>query len=116
MAEKPEIKIGYLKITDHLILGVTDLKLKKGMEKFEHCTLEPVLKNGWNEVADALSVKSLDGAFLLAPTAMDMFKAGVDLKLLLYRIHYRPSPGLPVSMICWGTRWNNFSFQHFEYP
>ncbi|CCK80512.1 ABC transporter substrate-binding protein [Desulfobacula toluolica] len=84
MAEKPEIKIGYLKITDHLILGVTDLKLKKGMEKFEHCTLKPVLKNGWNEVADALSVKSLDGAFLLAPTAMDMFKAGVDLKLLLF--------------------------------
>jgi NitT/TauT family transport system substrate-binding protein len=84
MAEKPEIKIGYLKITDHLILGVTDLKLKKGMENFEHCTLEPVLKNGWNEVADALSVKSLDGAFLLAPTAMDMFKAGVDLKLLLF--------------------------------
>ena len=83
MAEKPAIKIGYLKITDHLILGVTDLKLKKGMEKFEHCTLEPVVKNGWNEVADALSVKSLDGAFILAPTAMDLYKSGVDLKLLL---------------------------------
>jgi len=84
MAEKPAIKIGYLKITDHLILGVTDLKLKKGMEKFEHCTLEPVVKNGWNEVADALSVKSLDGALILAPTAMDLVKAGVDIKLLLF--------------------------------
>ncbi len=83
MAEKPAIKIGYLKITDHLILGVTDLKLKKGMEKFEHCTLSPVVKNGWNEVADALSTKSLDGALILAPTAMDLFKSGVDLKLLL---------------------------------
>lgn len=83
MAEKPALKIGYLKITDHLILGVTDLKLKKGMETFEHCTLEPVVKNGWNEVADALSVKSLDGAMILAPTAMDLFKSGVDLKLLL---------------------------------
>jgi NitT/TauT family transport system substrate-binding protein len=84
MAEKPAIKIGYLKITDHLILGVTNLKLKKGMETFEHCTLEPVVKNGWNEVADALSVKSLDGALVLAPTAMDLFKSGVDLKLLLF--------------------------------
>lgn len=84
MAEKPAIKIGYLKITDHLILGVTDLKLKKGMETFEHCTLEPVAKNGWNEVADALSVKSLDGALILAPTAMDLFKSGVDVKLLLF--------------------------------
>ncbi len=83
MAEKPAIKIGYLKITDHLILGVSELKLKKGMEKFEHCTLEPVVKNGWNEVADALSVKSLDGALILAPTAMDLYKSGVDLKLLL---------------------------------
>ena len=84
MAEIPAIKVGYLKITDHLILGVTALKLKKGMEKFEHCTLEPVLKNGWNEVADALSVKSLDAALILAPTAMDLFKSGVDLKLLLF--------------------------------
>ena len=84
MAEKPALKIGYLKITDHLILGVTELKLKKGMETFEHCTLEPVVKNGWNEVADALSVKSLDGALVLAPTAMDLFKSGVDLKLLLF--------------------------------
>jgi len=84
MAEKPVIKIGYLKITDHLILGVTDLKLKKGMETFEHCSIEPVLKNGWNEVADALSVKSLDGALILAPTAMDLFKSGVDLNLLLF--------------------------------
>ncbi len=83
MAEKPALKIGYLKITDHLILGVTDLKLKKGMETFEHCTIEPVVKNGWNEVADALSVKSLDGAMILAPTAMDLFKSGVGLKLLL---------------------------------
>jgi len=84
MSDKPAIKIGYRKITDHLILGVTDLKLKKGMEKFEHCTLEPVVKNGWNEVADALTVKSIDGALILAPTAMDLYKSGVDLKLLLF--------------------------------
>lgn len=83
MAEKPAIKIGYLKITDHLILGVTQKKLEKGMENFEHCTLEAVVKNGWNEVADAIAAKSLDGALILAPTAMDLYKSGVDLKLLL---------------------------------
>ncbi|MEA2060212.1 MAG: ABC transporter substrate-binding protein [Thermodesulfobacteriota bacterium] len=83
MADKPVLKIGHLKITDHLILGVTDLKLKKGMETFAHCSLKPVLKNGWNEVADALAAKTLDGAFILAPTAMDLFKSGVDLRLLL---------------------------------
>ncbi|MFH1156537.1 MAG: ABC transporter substrate-binding protein [Pseudomonadota bacterium] len=83
MADKPVLKIGHLKITDHLILGVTDLKQKKGMETFQHCTLQTVLKNGWNEVADALATKALDGAFILAPTAMDLFKSGVGLKLLL---------------------------------
>lgn len=83
MAEKPTLRIGHLSITDHLILGVTELKLKKGAETFEHCTLQTVKKNGWNEVADALTVKSLDGAFILAPTAMDLFKSGVGIKLLL---------------------------------
>ncbi|MDY0219766.1 MAG: ABC transporter substrate-binding protein [Desulfobacterium sp.] len=83
MAGKPILKIGHLKITDHLILGVTDLKLKKGMETFDHCTIQTVLKNGWNEVADALATKALDGALILAPTAMDLYKSGVGLKLLL---------------------------------
>ena len=84
MTDKPLLKIGHLRITDHLILGVTDLKLKKGMETFKHCSLEPVLKNGWNEVADDLAAGLLDGAFILAPTAMDIYKSGVGIKLILF--------------------------------
>ena len=84
MAEKPTLKIGYLKITDHLILGVTDLKVKKGKEVFDHCSLELVLKTGWMEVADGLADNSLDGAFILAPTAMDLFKNEVGIKLILF--------------------------------
>ncbi|MBF0099826.1 MAG: ABC transporter substrate-binding protein [Desulfobacterales bacterium] len=84
MADKPVIKIGHLKITDHLILGVTDLKQKKGMETFNYCSLKTVVKNGWNEVADALAVKEIDAAFILAPTAMDLYKSGVALKLILF--------------------------------
>ncbi len=84
MADKPVIKIGHLKITDHLILGVTDLKLKKGKETFQHCSLETVLKNGWNEIADGLASGAIDGAFILAPTAMDLYKSGVGIKLILF--------------------------------
>jgi NitT/TauT family transport system substrate-binding protein len=84
MGDKPVIKIGHLNITDHLILGVTALKLKKGMENFEHCSLELALKNGWNEVADELSAGVLDGAFILAPTDMDIYKSGVAITLLLF--------------------------------
>jgi len=84
MADKPIIKIGHLKITDHLILGITDLKLKKGKETFNHCSLETVLHLGWNQVADGLAAGSIDGAFILAPTAMDLFKSGVGIKLILF--------------------------------
>ncbi|MBN1841261.1 MAG: ABC transporter substrate-binding protein [Deltaproteobacteria bacterium] len=84
MADKPAIKVGHLKITDHLILGVTDLKIKKGKEALNYCSLETVIKTGWMEVADALADASLEGAFILAPTAMDLVKAGVEIKLILF--------------------------------
>jgi NitT/TauT family transport system substrate-binding protein len=84
MTDKQVIKIGYLKITDHLILGVTADKLNKSEEVFEHCSLEPVLMQHWNQVADALNDHSIDGAFILAPTAMDLFKSGTGIRLILF--------------------------------
>ncbi len=84
MADNPVIRIGHLQITDHLILGVTADKIEKGEENLTNCTLEPVLMHGWNQVADALTAENLDGAFILAPTAMDLFKAGVGIKLILF--------------------------------
>lgn len=84
MAEKPVIRIGHLQITDHLILGVTADKIETGEETLSNCTLKPVLMHGWNQVADALSDESLEGAFILAPTAMDLFKTGVGIKLILF--------------------------------
>ncbi len=77
------IKIGHLKITDHLILGITKDKLAKGTETFQHCTIETVAKTGWNEVDQGLCDGSLDAAFILAPMAMDTFKSGVGIKLVL---------------------------------
>lgn len=84
MSDKPVIKIGHLKISDHLILGITADKISKGEETLTHCSLETVLMHGWNQVADALTEGSIQGAFILAPTAMDLFKSGVDIKLVLF--------------------------------
>jgi NitT/TauT family transport system substrate-binding protein len=84
MSEKPTLKIGHLKITDHLILGVTDLKVRKGKEKFDYSSLQLSPKTGWMDVADGLADGSLDGAFILAPTAMDLYKNGVGIKLVLF--------------------------------
>ena len=39
---------------------------------------------GWKEVADALSNGDINAAFVLAPTAMNLFNAGVKIKLTLF--------------------------------
>lgn len=80
---KPTIKIGHLSITDHLILGVTKDKLEKGKETFNNCSVETETMTGWNQIADALSDGNIDMAFVLAPTAMDLYNSGVKIKLIL---------------------------------
>ncbi len=84
MSDKPNIKVGHIKITDHLILGVVKDKLDKGEESLQYSTLETVPMMGWNQVADALSGGSINAAFVLAPTAMDIFKSDVGIKLILF--------------------------------
>ncbi|MCL1987947.1 MAG: ABC transporter substrate-binding protein [Firmicutes bacterium] len=77
-----KLKIGYLPITDHLILGLTKNKVDKGLEP-ETPDFEMVQKGGWNEVGEALIHGEVDMAFMLAPYAMDLFYAKNKLKLLL---------------------------------
>ena len=84
MPDRKIIKIGYLKITDHLILGITLDKLKNNQESFNHCELEAIQFSSWNNIADALAEGEIDGAFMLAPTAMDLYKSGVQIKLILF--------------------------------
>ena len=83
MAEKPTIKIGHLKITDHLILGITKYKLLKEAETFQYSNIEAVPMTGWDYLGDALKEGNLDGAFILAPYAMELFHSGMKIKLLL---------------------------------
>lgn len=83
MANKPVIRIGHIKITDHLILGVTLDKINKGEDNFQHFVLENVPMMGWNQVGNALRNGEVDGAFILAPFAMDLFYAGLDIRLIL---------------------------------
>ena len=84
MADKPVLRIGHIKITDHLVLGVTLDKVAKGEESFRTFTLENVPFMGWNQVGNALRGGDLDGAFILAPFAMDLFYAGLDIRLVLF--------------------------------
>lgn len=83
MADQPVIAIGHLKITDHLALGVTIDKLEKAQETFQHFKLETRPYRGWNPLADDLRKGVIQGAFILAPLAMELFYSGVKIKLIL---------------------------------
>ena len=83
MADKPVFKIGHLKITDHLILGITNAKLAKGNETFNHCSIKPIPMTGWNSIGESLVDGSIDIAFILAPYAMELFHSGQKISMLM---------------------------------
>jgi len=83
MSKKPDIKIGYLNITDHLILGVTERKLLKGEEIFKYGNLEACPFIDWGSLSVAFSRGDINAAFMLAPLAIDHFRKGDDIRLVL---------------------------------
>jgi NitT/TauT family transport system substrate-binding protein len=80
---KTSLKIGYLPIIDHLILGISKFKAEKYPVLFPHSDIEMVQKSAWNEVGNALMAGAIDMAFMLAPYAMDLYSAKKNIKLLL---------------------------------
>jgi len=83
MGDKVKIKIGHLNITDHLILGITRDHVEKKVENFQYVDLQTVPMGGWPELVTKLESDALDGAFILAPSAMDLYKSGVPIKMVL---------------------------------
>jgi NitT/TauT family transport system substrate-binding protein len=83
MGDKVKIKIGHLNITDHLILGITKAHLDKKTEDFKYAELETVPMMGWPELVTKLESDELDGAFILAPSAMDLYRSGLPIRLVL---------------------------------
>jgi len=75
--KKLTIKIGYLPITDHLLM------LAAEREKFPNVTLEPVKFSSWPEITEALKAGKIDGAFLLTPMGLTLRQKGIPLKVVL---------------------------------
>jgi NitT/TauT family transport system substrate-binding protein len=80
---QPVIKIGHLKITDHLALGLTADKIEKGEETFKYFNLETKPYRGWNPLAEELRGGQIDGACILAPIAMELFHSGKKFTMIL---------------------------------
>ncbi|NOX35209.1 MAG: ABC transporter substrate-binding protein [Deltaproteobacteria bacterium] len=84
MKDNPYFRIGHLKIVDHLILGIAGLQLKKNGINLTRSTLETFAMNSWNQVCDGLKEGDINGAFITAPLAMDLFAAGLDIRILMF--------------------------------
>ena len=83
MDNKPILRIGYLNIADHLILGVTERKVLTKEEEFKYLHLETVAFIDWQTLSVAFSRGEINAAFMLAPLAMDHFRKGEDIRLVL---------------------------------
>ncbi len=88
---KISTRIGYLPITDHLILGIA-----KEQANFKSVALDTVKFSDWASVSEALRSGSLDGAFLLAPLAFQTKLKDTPIKLVL--LGHRDGSALIVSV------------------
>ncbi len=78
------LTVGHLKITDHLVLGVAQALAARGDHQFQYLSIANQPVPSWQEMAAALTEGRVDAAFVLAPTAMDLYKSGVKSKLVLF--------------------------------
>jgi NitT/TauT family transport system substrate-binding protein len=74
---KATLKIGYLPITDHLLL------IAAFRERFKNLTIQPVRFSSWPENAEALKSGAIDGSFLLTPMSLALREKGVPIKVVL---------------------------------
>ncbi|MHB1015464.1 MAG: chemotaxis protein CheW, partial [Desulfurivibrionaceae bacterium] len=81
---KVQLKMAHIQITDHLALGVLKHQITSGHKIPQHFSLDTLCMPGWNPVQKALENGEVDGAFILAPMAMDLFSYGVPIKLVLF--------------------------------
>ena len=76
-AAKVTLKIGYLPITDHLLL-IAALR-----EQFKNLVIQPVKFSSWPENAEALKAGAIDGSFLLTPMSLTLREKGAPIRVVL---------------------------------
>ena len=80
---KVVMRVGHIQITDHLALGVLRSLIESGEVTPKYFQLETLRMPGWNPIQDQLEKGVIDGAFVLAPIAMDLFAFNVPIKLVM---------------------------------
>lgn len=83
-AGKLVLEMAHIQITDHLTLGVLKHLIDSGKLSPQHFVIETKRMPSWNALQQALEKGKIDGAFALAPIAMDLFGFGVPIKLVMF--------------------------------
>ncbi|MCK5836133.1 MAG: ABC transporter substrate-binding protein [Desulfobacula sp.] len=84
MENRLNIRIGHLKIVDHLILGMSVHRLQTNGHGLNYATVENIPLQSWQQVSAGLKQGDLHGAFIAVPLAMDLFDAGLDISFLMF--------------------------------
>jgi NitT/TauT family transport system substrate-binding protein len=79
--EKNTLNVGYLPITDHLILPVAHARENN---YYNNLKIRPILCKSWDEMVAKIDMGVLQAAFLLAPLALHKADAGGGLKCVLF--------------------------------
>lgn len=78
------IRIGYLKILDHLLMGFAVENTSGLSLERTHHDVETVVFNSWSAMKEALCNRHIHGGFIPLPEAMELFNSGLDIKILLF--------------------------------
>jgi len=84
MPNESVIRVGCLRIADHFIAGVTQQRSEKEDIGFSSFQMRLDILNATEQVTDLLLKGEIDGAFLPLPFAMELFRTGLEIKLLLF--------------------------------
>ncbi len=84
MKNNPCFRIGHLKIADHLIAGCVHARLNEKQAFSDLSDIKITAMNSWVQVCDALRHGDINAAFISAPLAMELFAAGLDIKILMF--------------------------------
>lgn len=84
MPDESIIRVGCLRIAEHFIAGVTQARSEKMDVGFSSFEMRLDILNATEQVADSLINEEIDGAFLPLPFALELFRTGLEIKLLLF--------------------------------
>ena len=90
-AEAETTKIGYIPIADHMLVGFSEAL---DNETFKHGKVESIRFRNYPTITEALTSGDIDGAFLLAPLAMQLKVQDAPVKIVL--LGHRDGSGLVV--------------------